>query len=377
MIYSVIAMSQHRLGQPDEARNTLEGARTILDGRYPPAADGSSALEAFEPGWMNAQILYREAVETLAAPPPRRRRLTPELGGPWRRVDGGGIRTSPWGAVVPAANGPKGGLPKRAFSPRARPSRHIWRMPHFPHGAPSRRRCEVRFPQHLEFSERAPPMQISPANLRGESPLAHFADALRSIDACSGCQGALGLAPPSFAAPASAWLCGGCGSGYFARLAGPQRLKNTRPVHFEQIFQAANFRPSAAWRAPLPELRRVLQFLATFEHGGHEKRRKRRHPVALPVLALPLGHDFRVVGAALQMTMVNISPGGALIDAEPCRAPYLAVDFPIARLHIQAILEILRVRPLRRRPRNRRPLALPHPAARAALISRSRASPRF
>jgi hypothetical protein len=190
-------------------------------------------------------------------------------------------------------------------------------------------------------------MQCSPAKMRGGSPLTDVVNALRSIDVCSGCQSPLALAPPTYNEPASAWLCGTCGSGYFARLAGAKRLKNTRPVQFNQLFQAANFRPSAAWRAaPLPELRRVLQFLATFEHDGHEKRRERRHPVALPVLALPLGHDFRVVGAALQMTMVNISrAGAAMIDAEPCRAPYIAVDFPIARLHIQGILEVLRIRP--------------------------------
>jgi hypothetical protein len=192
-------------------------------------------------------------------------------------------------------------------------------------------------------------MQRSPSEQDSALQLADFANALRSLDHCSFCRLPLALAPPSLAEPASAWLCGGCGSGYFARLGHDRAtpLKNARPVHFNQIFQAANLRPTAAWRrAPLPELRRVLQFFSSIDNGRGEKRRQRRHPVALPALALPLGHDFRVIGAAMEMTLVNLSrAGGALIDAEPCRAPYLAVDFPIARIHIQGVLEVLRVRP--------------------------------
>jgi tetratricopeptide (TPR) repeat protein len=69
-IYSVLAMSHHQLGQHDEARSMLEGARTILDGRYPPDPDGATPLEGDDVNWMHAQILYREAVATLAQTAP-------------------------------------------------------------------------------------------------------------------------------------------------------------------------------------------------------------------------------------------------------------------------------------------------------------------
>jgi hypothetical protein len=63
-------MSHHRLGSSDQARDALEGARIVLEGRYPPGEDGGSPREAFDHDWMNAQILYREAVATLAEPAP-------------------------------------------------------------------------------------------------------------------------------------------------------------------------------------------------------------------------------------------------------------------------------------------------------------------
>ena len=179
-----------------------------------------------------------------------------------------------------------------------------------------------------------------------------IAGSVDSIGACSECCLPLDLAFPSVSQPARAWLCGECGSAYFARrdeVSSQSQFKGARAVHHECVFQAAELDDYCLWhRGHLSDLRRVLRFLSSFEHTGFEQRRETRHAVALRVLALPLGHNFRVIGEAVQMTMINISrAGAALLDPNPVKAPYLAIDFSVAGPNnVQAILDVLRVRSL-------------------------------
>lgn len=173
-----------------------------------------------------------------------------------------------------------------------------------------------------------------------------------SIENCSRCQAYLGLAPPSFASPAKSWLCGRCGSAYFAitseTQAWPPRATSARPVVYDQVISAATTtRPTRRQKVPHRDLHRVLQYLSSFEHTGPEKRRERRHAVALPVMALPLASNFRVSGAAFELSTINISRGGAsFMYAAEIEAAYLAIDFSYAGLgFVQALFEVLRVRP--------------------------------
>ena len=113
-----------------------------------------------------------------------------------------------------------------------------------------------------------------------------------SLEACSQCNAYLGLAPPTISAPAKCWLCGRCGSAYFAVTANQhgrlERTTSARSVAYEDVLEAATMTPGRH-RVPRRELHDVLQYLATVDHRGEEKRSRRRFAIAMPVRALPLG----------------------------------------------------------------------------------------
>jgi hypothetical protein len=172
-----------------------------------------------------------------------------------------------------------------------------------------------------------------------------------SIDACSRCKASLGLIAPTIHSPARCWLCGHCGSAYFAvaaeRISRRGESVSARPVVYDQVLAAATIDVQRS-QVPRQELHGVLKYLATLEHQGFDKRRQPRYAIAMPVRTLPLGRNFRVTGPAVEMTTINISCGGAaLLDEESCNAAYLAVDLTHPSLGtVQAILQVLRARPL-------------------------------
>jgi hypothetical protein len=175
-----------------------------------------------------------------------------------------------------------------------------------------------------------------------------------SLQACSQCTANLGLSAPTNATPAKTWLCGRCGSAYFAVVDDGQEwsraTSSARPVAFDDVLAAAAVGrpPSSRLRVPLHELHRVLQSLAAIDYDGPERRREPRYSIAVPVLALPLGPNFRVIGPAAEPTTINISRGGAcFLSDHYFRAAYVAIDFSYAGFGmIQAVLEVRRVAPL-------------------------------
>ena len=173
-----------------------------------------------------------------------------------------------------------------------------------------------------------------------------------SIDDCTECGLNLGLEAPCYEAPASTWLCGGCGSAYFAAAPLKQpnaNRKGARPAPLHQVISAAVIdAPTRRRQLPHRELHRVLQFLSMHQHDGCEKRDDPRFSMAMPILTLPLSRSFRVCGPAAEMTTINISRrGGALLHAQACTAPFLVLDLTVAGLGpLLVLLEVLRVRPL-------------------------------
>lgn len=173
------------------------------------------------------------------------------------------------------------------------------------------------------------------------------------IETCGQCQAYLGLLPPSHDLPAKAWLCGRCGSAYLAserKANGRQdRVSSARETAYEDVVDVATV-VARSHRQPVPhrDLYQVLKYMSGLEHAGDERRREPRHAVALPVLALPLDETFRVSGAAIEMTTINVSRGGAaFIHEATLKAAYISVDFSYVGLGmIHAVLEVLRVRPV-------------------------------
>jgi hypothetical protein len=91
----------------------------------------------------------------------------------------------------------------------------------------------------------------------------------------------------------------------------------------------------------------LVRFLSSMSADAENKRKEPRYPAILPVIAIPLGRNFRVIGKAVQMTTINISRSGtALLDIDSCTAPYLALDFAVAGMTARAVLEVLRIRPV-------------------------------
>lgn len=169
------------------------------------------------------------------------------------------------------------------------------------------------------------------------------------IDRCTQCSAVISLLAPADDAPASPWLCGGCGSVYFAVPADASardRSGKARRVNYDKVIDvAAVDLIGERSRVPRAALHQLVRFLNTSWTEGHEKRQEARFGVTLPVIAVPLGPDFRVIGEATQMTTVNVSKAGAaLFDVKPCHATYLTLDFAPAGLFTsKAILEVLRV----------------------------------
>jgi hypothetical protein len=72
----------------------------------------------------------------------------------------------------------------------------------------------------------------------------------------------------------------------------------------------------------------------------------KRYRMAVPVVAVPLGFDFKIAGEPLRMTTKDISLGGvSLIHTRFTDQPYFALGFTAAGVeYVQVIAEILSVR---------------------------------
>jgi hypothetical protein len=171
-----------------------------------------------------------------------------------------------------------------------------------------------------------------------------------SIERCSLCSATISLLQPSLDVPARPWLCGGCGSVYFACAADSAagRSGKARVVPYEQIVDIAGTQAqNPDRRVPRRALKQLVRFLGSAITEAENKRKEPRYPAILPVIAIPLGRNFRVIGQAVQMTTINISRSGtALLDIDSCSAPYLALDFAVAGMTARAVLEVLRIRPV-------------------------------
>jgi hypothetical protein len=171
-----------------------------------------------------------------------------------------------------------------------------------------------------------------------------------SIEKCSLCSALINLHAPSLDKPARPWLCGGCGSVYFACAADSAsgRSGKARVVPYGQIVDVAGTQAqSPDRRVPRRALKQLVRFLSSMSADAENKRKEPRYPAILPVIAIPLGRNFRVIGKAVQMTTINISRSGtALLDIDSCTAPYLALDFAVAGMTARAVLEVLRIRPV-------------------------------
>jgi hypothetical protein len=161
---------------------------------------------------------------------------------------------------------------------------------------------------------------------------------------CSVCHTNIALETPAPDAKTSIWVCTSCGAIYFARNDGGQERSGVFRV------DPAAQNPFAAPVAPSvpPEyIQRLVKSHQADQYTGPDRRLQKRYDIAVPVVALPLGPDFRVIGEPLQMTTANLSLGGAaLLHTRFIDAPNLALDYTAAGVDLQVVLKVLRVRSL-------------------------------
>lgn len=169
---------------------------------------------------------------------------------------------------------------------------------------------------------------------------------------CAGCDAWHAYRPPTPRANAQACYCQKCGTIIFAKF-DPEAAgdySGVLPLAVEDGLIAHLGSPpdDAVDSTPPEHLQRLVRMLTSREFKGVERRRYKRYAAVAPVVAVPLGEDFRVAGKPIRMTTTNVSHDGiGLIHTQYLRAPFYALDFTIAGLELrQAIVKLLRVRGL-------------------------------
>jgi hypothetical protein len=170
------------------------------------------------------------------------------------------------------------------------------------------------------------------------------------VDYCSGCGTLVALRPPTPEQPVSSFLCRTCGAVYFGADVGDATepvIGLDKAVQL-RICEVTIVPESAAAAVPPEHVRRLIKSLGGEKYEGPERRRDQRYAVTVPVVAVPLGQDFRIVGEPVKMTTLNVSLGGAaLMHTRFTEAPYFALDFTSAGVELlQVVLQVLRVRNL-------------------------------
>jgi hypothetical protein len=172
----------------------------------------------------------------------------------------------------------------------------------------------------------------------------------QAIERCSNCGNVISIQPPAPDTKATAWLCKWCGAIYFggdvedAERFGVSRGETSVDSTFVVPIELKVDATGAA--IPPENVQRLVKSLVPGEYGGPDRRIHKRHPVIVPVVALPLASDFRIKGEPIQMTTANVSLGGAaLIHSRFIDSPYLALDFTTAGVELlQVVLKVLRVK---------------------------------
>jgi hypothetical protein len=169
---------------------------------------------------------------------------------------------------------------------------------------------------------------------------------------CAGCDAWHAYRPPTPLANAQTWYCHTCGTVIFAKFDpdGACDYSGVSPLAVEDglIAHLGSAAEEAVDSTPPEHLQRLVRMLTSREFKGVERRRYKRYAAVAPVVAVPLGEDFRITGKPIRMTTTNVSHDGiGLIHTQYLKAPYYALDFTIAGLELrQAIVKLLRVRGL-------------------------------
>ena len=68
-IHAILAMSNHQLGQSENARFELAQSRKLIDNKFKAGLDPGDAGQGFWFDWVLAQVLEREAINDIEGSP--------------------------------------------------------------------------------------------------------------------------------------------------------------------------------------------------------------------------------------------------------------------------------------------------------------------
>ena len=172
------------------------------------------------------------------------------------------------------------------------------------------------------------------------------------IDRCGSCSAPIGLIAPTTESPASAWMCRGCSSVYFARgqeRDGKPATGEARQTSYYEVMKAIYVHMEGD-SCPIlkQDVQRLVKSSAQRRFNGRDYRKQKRLHGAAQVTVLPLAADFRIAAYPARVMTMNLSGGGAaLCHAKPVTEPYVAIDFAASGIELlPAILKVTRVRTL-------------------------------
>jgi hypothetical protein len=206
--------------------------------------------------------------------------------------------------------------------------------------------------QGASLLEREVPRDIADSSRNGRSTPATRVGAGAVAVKCSGCEQPITFEPPVPGEPVGLWICKTCGAVYYgddaeeaaANAFGVVRAAGSKTnPYVGRVTAAIDARVGSI---PPEYVQRLVHSLAGRIYDGTDRRTHRRYRMAVPVVAVPLGFDFKIAGEPLRMTTKDISLGGvSLIHTRFTEQPYFALDFTAAGVeHVQVIVEVLSVR---------------------------------
>ena len=171
-------------------------------------------------------------------------------------------------------------------------------------------------------------------------------DGSRLVEHSCQCGSTIAIHAPAADLPVATWICKTCGAAYFG---GVNSTKN----HGVELLAAHGGNALAGDDQAIPnDVSTSLKTEATQSASavdtlkGIDRRQHTRYSIGVPVVAVPLGANFTIVGPAVKMTTRDISKSGVgLAYARFTDAPYFVIDFTSAGIELlQVLMKVVRVR---------------------------------
>ena len=170
-------------------------------------------------------------------------------------------------------------------------------------------------------------------------------DASRLVEHSCQCGSIIAIQAPAADLPVATWICKTCGAAYFG---GVNSTKN----HGVELLAAHagnslarddHVAPNDDSTSSKAEVTSPGSAVDTLK--GIDRRQHTRYSIGVPVVAVPLGANFAIVGPAVKMTTRDISKSGVgLAYARFTDAPYYVIDFTSAGIELlQVLMKVVRV----------------------------------